>query len=86
MKIYTGLTTCRRCGHSFQWKYTDAGFRPGMGMYAVLSDALEDDGFAKCVHNVIIPGKSEFFSTHCPNCQADVGIECSERIMEELHA
>lgn len=67
--------------------YIDDGYRKGRGEYITTPISLEDySSCAPCSRNVVIPHESEFFTTHCPYCQADVSIECSEHILEELYA
>lgn len=67
--------------------YIDDGYRRGCGEYITDFATPEVYGsYAPCSHKIVIPHESEFFITHCPYCQADVAIECSEHIMKELYA
>ena len=86
MKTYTGTELCRVCGKKFRWEYVDYGFRQGMGEY--ITEVVEipnNRSVAICNRKVVTPLKSEFFTSHCPHCQADVAIPCSENIMKELN-
>lgn len=86
MKTYNGTEICRVCGKEFQWEYIDYGFRHGMGEH--ISEFVEitnNPSVAMCNHKVVTPLKSEFFTSHCPHCQTDIAIPCSENIMKELN-
>ena len=85
MKTYTGTEYCRHCDEEFDWVYIDDGYRKGAGFYVSPVIPPSDPNVVRCKHNVIIPGKLEYFTTYCPHCHAPVSIECNERILEELN-
>ena len=86
MKTYNGTEICRVCGKEFQWEYVDTGYRRGMqSYYSPVLSVPTDSSIAHCNRQVVTPLRSEFFVSHCPHCQADVAIPCSESIMKELN-
>lgn len=86
MKTYSGTELCRICGKEFKWEYVDTGYRRGMnGYYSPVIPIPTDLSVAHCKRKVITPMQSEFFVSHCPHCQSDVAIPCSENIMKELN-
>ena len=83
---FSGSHVCRRCHQQFEWEFTDDG--RSRGSWPRVSEVMilePNHNKAICRRQIDVPYQSEFLVTHCPHCQADISIECSESILEALY-